>query len=327
MHGYLRQSTASQARVIGPFVDDTDFKALETGLTINASDVKLSKNGAASVNKNSGGGTHIVNGNYALTFDATDTNTVGEMYVSVSVTGALVVVAKFIVLEEAIYDALYAAGSTGFGGGGGGGASNVGEVVFLREYNQSTAIDGITLLDSAGDLVASPTLAAGDVKISIDGAAPVNVGTLPTVTGGAVRLTLASTELQGKRCVITFDDQTAPAEWRSKRLIIETYGNQLGQHAFNLNSLTVSVGDKTGFRLSTDGVADLVSVPYIVEPTTVPAWPVSLSVAMAWMLALTRNQLTQTSSQITLRNDANLADIASATIIKSASSVVRSEWL
>jgi len=42
---YLKQSTASQSRAIGPFVDDTDFKTLETALTINNTDVKLVKNG------------------------------------------------------------------------------------------------------------------------------------------------------------------------------------------------------------------------------------------------------------------------------------------
>lgn len=114
MFAYLKQSTASQTRAVGPFVDDTDFKTLETGLTINNTDVKLSKNGGSSANKNSGGGTHIANGMYALTFDATDTNTVGELSGSISVSGALVVTFKFTILEEAIYDALFAASAAAF---------------------------------------------------------------------------------------------------------------------------------------------------------------------------------------------------------------------
>ena len=106
---YLKQSTASQSRVLGSFVDDTDFVTLETGLTIANTDVKLLKNGAASVNKNSGGGTHRVNGIYSFTFDATDTDTVGELHVSIKVAGALHVWKNFIVVEEAVYDALFAA--------------------------------------------------------------------------------------------------------------------------------------------------------------------------------------------------------------------------
>jgi len=118
MFAFLKQSTASQSRLIGPFVDDTDFKTLETALTIANTDVKLSKNGAAGANKNSGGGTHRDNGMYSLTFDATDTDTVGELTGSISVSGALVVVFKFWVLEEAIYDAMFGASAAGFDANG-----------------------------------------------------------------------------------------------------------------------------------------------------------------------------------------------------------------
>lgn len=111
LNGFLRQSTASQTRVVGPFVDDTDFKTLETSLTIANTDVKLSKNGAAAVNKNAGGASHVINGDYALTFDATDTDTVGELRVSIAVAGALIVPAKFAVIEEAAFDHLFASGA------------------------------------------------------------------------------------------------------------------------------------------------------------------------------------------------------------------------
>jgi hypothetical protein len=114
MPGFLKQSTASQSRALGPFVDDADFKTAETGLTIANTDIKLVINGAASANKNSGGGTHRVNGVYSVTFDATDTATVGEMQVSVVVAGALPVFDKFFVVEEAVYDALFAASAPGY---------------------------------------------------------------------------------------------------------------------------------------------------------------------------------------------------------------------
>ena len=110
----LRQSTASQSRDLGPFVDDTDFKTPETGLTIANTDVKISVNGGASANKNSGGGTHRINGVYSFTFDATDTATVGEFCVSIVVAGALPVFRYGFVLEEAVYDALFAASAPGY---------------------------------------------------------------------------------------------------------------------------------------------------------------------------------------------------------------------
>lgn len=114
MPGFLKQSTASQSRALGPFVDDTDFKTAETGLTIANTDIKLIVNGGASANKNSGGGTHRANGVYGVTFDATDTATVGEMQVSVVVAGALPVFDKFFVLEEAVYDELFGASAVGY---------------------------------------------------------------------------------------------------------------------------------------------------------------------------------------------------------------------
>lgn len=114
MPGFLRQSTAAQSRAIGPFLDDTDFKTPETALTIANTDIKLIVNGGASANKNSGGGTHRANGVYGVTFDATDTATVGELEVNVLVAGALIVFDKFTVVEETVYDALYAASAPGY---------------------------------------------------------------------------------------------------------------------------------------------------------------------------------------------------------------------
>ncbi len=115
---YLKQSTASQARLIGPFVDDTDGATAETGLTIANTDIRLSANGGNMFAKTSGGGTHDENGWYTVTFDATDTATVGALQVSCKVAGALAVWAEAYVLEEAIYDALFAASAAGFDGSG-----------------------------------------------------------------------------------------------------------------------------------------------------------------------------------------------------------------
>jgi hypothetical protein len=110
---YLRQSTASQSVLIGPFVDSSNGVDAETSLTINASDIRLSANGGNMVAKNNLGGTHDEAGWYTITLDATDTATVGRLQLSVAVSGALPVFAEFQVLEEAVYDALFASGATG----------------------------------------------------------------------------------------------------------------------------------------------------------------------------------------------------------------------
>lgn len=111
---YLRQSTASQSVLIGPFVDDADGATAESGLSIANTDIRLSKNGGNLAAKNSGGATHDEAGWYTITLDATDTDTVGRLQLHVKVAGALMVHAQFQVLEEDIYDALIAASAAAF---------------------------------------------------------------------------------------------------------------------------------------------------------------------------------------------------------------------
>lgn len=106
---FLKQSTNPQYVLIGPFLDDTDGKTAETGLSIGVSDIRLGKAGGNIVAKNSGGATHDELGFYQITLDATDTATVGELLIAVHKSGALPVFKYCYVLEEAIYDAMFAA--------------------------------------------------------------------------------------------------------------------------------------------------------------------------------------------------------------------------
>lgn len=107
MSQILKQSTASQEILLGPFLDDTDGKTAETGLTIANTDIKLWKTGATTeANKNSGGGTHIAGGRYYATLDATDTGTLGPMEINVHVAGALPVRREYLVLPANVFDAL-----------------------------------------------------------------------------------------------------------------------------------------------------------------------------------------------------------------------------
>lgn len=114
MDGFLRQSTAVDLP-IGPFLDATDGVTAETGLTIAQADVRLKKNNGAwaQINDNTSA-THEENGWYEKEFDATDTNTVGILKVAIHEAGALPVFHTFQILEEAVYDALFAASALGY---------------------------------------------------------------------------------------------------------------------------------------------------------------------------------------------------------------------
>ena len=102
----LKIATAATVK-LGPFVDDTDGKTAETGLTISQADIRLSKNGGAfAQTHNAAGATHDENGYYDVPLDATDTGTVGRLRVSVSVAGALPVWQDFMVVPTHVYDSL-----------------------------------------------------------------------------------------------------------------------------------------------------------------------------------------------------------------------------
>ena len=101
----LKQSTAVDV-LIGPFVDSTDGYTAETGVSPS---VKLSKNGQALAAKNDATTpTSDADGYYNCELDATDTDTVGTLVLSVvgSAT-SLPVRHEYMVVEENVYDAIY----------------------------------------------------------------------------------------------------------------------------------------------------------------------------------------------------------------------------
>ena len=111
---FLKQSTAYTFR-LGPFLDETDGKTAETGLTISQADVRLSKAGGNFAQKNeSSSSSHDEIGFYICVLDTTDTNTCGELLVAVHESGALPVFKTLQVVEEHIYAALFAASAAAF---------------------------------------------------------------------------------------------------------------------------------------------------------------------------------------------------------------------
>jgi hypothetical protein len=108
---FLRHATNSQEVLLGRFLDPADGDSQVTGLTIANTDIKLFKHGAAAqVNKDSGGATHDAGAMYVATFNATDTDTLGNLEANVHVAGALPVKREFVVLPAAIYDCFIGGG-------------------------------------------------------------------------------------------------------------------------------------------------------------------------------------------------------------------------
>jgi len=106
MSRLLKQSTAFTFR-IGPFVDDTDFKTAETGLTIAQADLQISKDGAAFAQTSAAPTTtHDADGWYQCPLTTTDTGTLGPLTVQIVVAGALPVWDHFMVVPANVYDSL-----------------------------------------------------------------------------------------------------------------------------------------------------------------------------------------------------------------------------
>lgn len=91
---------------------------------------------------------------------------------------------------------------------------------------------------------ANPTLAAGDVKVSIDGGAFNNLASLPTVTpasGKAVQVALSSSEMNGDNIQVLFSD-AAGAEWCDVLVNIQTTANQVDDLAL-ATAFTAALAD------------------------------------------------------------------------------------
>lgn len=105
---WLKQGSSVTAK-IGPFIDDTDGKTAETGLTIAQADVRLSKQGGNMAQKNeSTTCTHDEIGYYDCPLDATDTGSLGSLVLMVHKSGALPVRHEFVILPANVHESLVA---------------------------------------------------------------------------------------------------------------------------------------------------------------------------------------------------------------------------
>ncbi len=182
MSMWLRQSTAPQEVLLGPFLDSTDGNTQETGLTIINTDIKLWKEGATTeTSKNALGAVHIASGRYYIALDATDTNTLGKLEINVHVAGALPVRREFMVLPAVVYDALVL------------GTDNL-DVSTVQLAGQAvTAGAGVTFPSS----VASPTNITGGTITTVT--TTTNLTNLPAIPANWLTATgIAASALNGK---------------------------------------------------------------------------------------------------------------------------------
>lgn len=105
---------------------------------------------------------------------------------------------------------------------------------------------------------ANPTLAAGDVKIAVDDAAPANLGTLPAVDADftkRVKVTLSQAETNGDNLTVIFSD-AAGAEWCDLTINIQTSAQTLDTIDTNVDDIeTAVITNAAGVDIAADIIA------------------------------------------------------------------------
>jgi DNA-binding transcriptional ArsR family regulator len=100
---------------------------------------------------------------------------------------------------------------------------------------------------------ASPTLAAGDFKVSKDGGSLANLATLPTVTpasGKMVKISLSATEMNADNVTVVCSDASG-AEWADLMINLQTVANQFD----DLDATIDALNDPTAAAIA-DAVLD-----------------------------------------------------------------------
>ena len=294
MSMWLRQSTAGQEILLGPFLDDTDGKTAETALTISNTDIKLWKEGATTeANKNSGGATHIASGRYYAVLDATDTNTLGKLEVNVHESGALPVRREFMVMPANVYDSLVL------------GTDNL-EV-------DTTKISGTT--QTARDLGASVLLSpgTGTGQISLTSGA-VTAGTVSDKTGYSLSQTFptnfADLSISATTGLVDITQTAADKAWSSSTRIL-TAGT-------NLNDLSAA-------EVNAEVVDALATDTYGEPAQGAPAATTTLAAKINYLYKAWRNKSTQTATTYALYDDAGSTVDHKATVSDDGTTATKGE--
>jgi len=100
------------------------------------------------------------------------------------------------------------------------------------------------------------------------------------------------------------------------------------QRAANLDNLDATVSSRstvTTAQVNAE-VVDALATDTYAESASVPAATASLKDKIVWLATLGRNKITQTSTTQTLRNDADSADIATASVSDDGTTATRDKW-
>jgi hypothetical protein len=276
----LRQSTQIVVRV-GPFVDETDGVTPQTGITLGAADQAeaLKAAGAATVDISAATWAAITgaDGWYNLTLTTSHTDTVGELLVVVQDASAcLPVFMRFQVIEEALYDGIYAASAavipanvTQFGGSAGtfsGGRPEVntshaagtawGSGAITAAAIATGAIDADALAADAGTEIGTAVWATATRSLTVLDEDSTTLDLDATIRAA---VGLAAADLDTQLAALPTAAENADAVWDEDATGHQTqgtFGQAIGDPAADANTIYAAVvTGATGATIAADIIA------------------------------------------------------------------------
>ena len=193
----------------------------------------------------------------------------------------------------------------------------------MSEPKKNTAFTfDVALVDASArpDFKAAPTLATGDFKVSKDGGAFANLGTLPTVSPAAgtnVSVALALGEMDADRVVVQCIDQTSPKEWDDVIITIQTLTDTLAEANSDTAAILVDTADlqanqgdwatATGFATPTNITAGTITTATnLTNLPTIPAnWLTAAGTAADFTTEI-QSGLATGAAQTTAQNDLDI---------------------
>ncbi len=277
-----RQSTA-RIVMVGPILDAAGVVVT----TAVVGDLKISKNGGVPAALNASATlTHRHTGHYSLSLTTSDLDTVGQAEVGIDSTTNAMPIKVITVIEEAIYDAFYAASATGllptnvtqFGGTNGTFAAGRPEVntshIAGAAVSTSTAQIGVNVVNAAGTAWGSGAITAASIAADAITAAKIANGAIDAATfaAGAIDAAAIATNaidadaLAADAVTEIWAGSTAPsaatiadAVWDEDATAHQTqgtFGQAIGDPVADTNTIYKAVvTDATGGTVGVDVVA------------------------------------------------------------------------
>jgi hypothetical protein len=217
-----RQSTARTV-MVGPVLD-ADGVAVTGGVV---ADVKISKNGGAPAALNGSATlTHRHTGYYSLALTTSDLDTVGQAELVMDDTVNAMPMKEVTVIEEAVYDALFAASAAGYSTFAGGAVASV------------TGNVGGNVTGSVGSVVGSVGgSVVGDVGGDITG--NVNGSVASIASGGITAASFAADAITAAKVAADVGTEIAGA------VLTAADANPIASNVQEINDVTIT-GDGSG---------------------------------------------------------------------------------